>query len=1580
MLRGDCEAALVGGANIILTPGTTTSMTEQGVLSKDGSCKTFSADANGYARAEAITALYIKPLADAVRDRNPVRAIIRGTAINHDGKTPGLTVPSSNAQEACIRKAYQHAGISDLSQTAFVECHGTGTPVGDPIEAKAVSRVWGEQGVLIGSVKPNVGHTEGTSGLVSVIKTILALENRLVPPNIKCLPANPAIPFESAKLTVPIEATDWPGDRLERASVNSFGVGGTNAHVILDSAASFGPLWSCPPTRSEPQLLLFSANTPRSLSKTIQDHRDFLEKDFDCVRDLAFTLANRREHLPCRGFAIAHNGSVNATYPTAKTLQPSSVIMVFTGQGAQWASMGREMLKSNVNFQRSIAASDKYLDSHFGPTITLKIEEQLRSTGKKLHFGSAEYAQPLCAAVQIALLDALTSVGVSPSAVIGHSSGEIVAAYAAGALTAEEAILIATYRGRVTNESRRSGAMAAIGFGCEQIKEYLFPSVVVACDNSPESVTISGDLDGVESTIANIRKTRPDVLTRKLQVDQAYHSQHMVDIGARYEALIGKILRPKEATIPFFSTVTGNLLRESTLDAAYWRRNLESPVLFRTAISCIHQEGLAENAVFLEVGPHSALAGPLRQNFTNLSSKAPYISAMVRNEDSVLTFLAALGKLYTFRYPLDLQVLMPRGSCLPDLPRYPWDHEASYWYESRLSKEYRQRRYPHHDLLGSKVSETSAFEPSWRNLLHLDSAPWLRDHKVADDIVFPFAAYVAMAGEAVRQLSGVEESFQLRHVVISTALVVPEGKPTELITALRKQRLTDTLDSKWWEFSISSYNGVTWIKHCTGEVVSKAEKSRISEEEVKIQPLPRKVSVRKWIHALRRAGFGLGPAFCNLEETSAGTRTQEAVAMIRNDRHGEPHKYHLHPTVIDSVVQMISVAFVKGQARTYRTRVPVSCDYVEIIRSTSNLAIKVNTESVGESALGEIRGFADNILCLKMSGLKLSVIDNDAPQSKDTHAAARLIWGPDFDFVNFDTIMRPSIDQALYTPILDEIYQLCVQYVQETKDITTLRTPHLRKFDTWLDNQFGCLASHPTSKADLDLVLERMNDLVRDLENTPASPAAVALKSICQNVNALYADQLSSWEDVLADNLKAGLSSFINHWDLSPLFQRLSFCNPTLRILEISSWRSSPSQPVLDTLRLPDGKILCSEYNFVSGGFVTPSQDQAGPMMVEYSTLDLQEDPDEQGFEGQQYDLIIADNTVHNTKNVSESLKHLRKLLRPDGYLVLQELCPRSKWINFIFGTHPRWWCGSNDERPQEPYLDLQSWQRELLAADFESSSEPLLDAIEPLQLNGVLVARPARAIPQSRQVSLLCKDQDQNTSPILEHLETQGFTVAKCTLQDKVTPGQDVIALLDNDGPFFQDIDADTFGSFKKFLQCLENSGVLWITKSSQLNCRDPAYAQIIGLARTIRSELLIDFATCEIDDMGKSTPHLIQVLEKFQQRKMNDSMRPEFEYSVQDGIVRIGRFYPFALCDEILETSPDSAAKLDIEIPGRLSTLYWSQQPAVSALNPEEVEIEMYSVSLNFRVGSLSEHDLKFRTNCFVGCPYCHEDSRAA
>ncbi|KGO55930.1 Acyl transferase/acyl hydrolase/lysophospholipase [Penicillium expansum] len=1556
--RGDCEGAIVGGANLIMAPGMTMAMTEQGVLAPDGSCKTFSADANGYARGEAVSAIFIKPLADAIRDGNPVRAVIRATASNSDGKGTGggLQMPNDIAQEAMIRRAYEVAGIMDYSGTAFVECHGTGTAIGDPIEARAVGRVFGPSGgVQIGSVKPNLGHSEGASGLTSLIKSVLALEHRIIPPNIKFNEPNPSIPWESCGLSIPTEAMPWPKSRSERISVNSFGIGGTNAHVILDSAQSFGvsPIPDRPTT--SPQLLVYSANNADSLKKIMASYKDYAQKYPHRVNDLAFTLANRREHLPHRAFAVVNLfGEVTASLPSRSGETPS-IVMVFTGQGAQWPEMGRCMILSSAYpaFKKSITSLDAHIQKlKDAPKWT--IEEELQKSSKISRLGSAEFSQPLCTAIQIALVDTFASVGIQPTAVVGHSSGEIAAAYAAGAITAKEAITIAFYRGQVTKLQTKVGAMASIGLGSRSVQEYLQPGVVVACENSNKSVTLAGDCEAVELAMIRIKEAHPHVLVRKLQVDKAYHSHHMAEIGNKYHALIENHLSSKspEKTLEklFFSSVEGKLLTyESSLGSSYWQRNLESPVLFHSAISSIIQHDIAKNMVFLEVGPHSALAGPLRQIQTHLSNTSPYVSALVRKQNDVVSFLTAIGTVYALNASVDFSRVIAEGSVLPDLPRYPWDHSKKFWYESRLSKNWRHREHKYHDILGVRVAESLEFEVLFRNVFHLENAAWIRDHKVGDDIVFPFAAYAGMVGEAVRQVTGVNEAFKLRNVVVSTALVLREGQPVELMTTMRRHRLTDSLDSDWWEFTIASHTGAVSTKHCFGEARSHSGDICHAESNA---PLVRKVDTRRCYRSMARCGLNFGPAFQRLDDIRSDTLTRMATSgVIGKATDGEG--YHLHPTIIDASLQLLTVAASKGYADpTTKMMVPTNIEELCIYRCHEDVQLRASASyTPNGSIIGGGQCISSNgKVVLHASGIRLSVLDDPASVDETT---ARAEWGPHIDFLDVNTLIQPSIDRSAHTRALTELSHMCMLHTNRL--IAGLETPisHMQKYRSWVGQQLQLREFEHLQTLDNPAIEERVKRIVHDLSQTIAAAPSQAIQKIFSNVKIIFTGEVDALDLLLSDGTMNSLYASMDQCDESKFFEHLAHSKPNLRVLEIGAGLGGSTANALRLLT-SGGRTLYSSYTFtdISSGFFVAAKDRFSSYPnIEYATLDISKDCSEQGFDGRTYDLILATNVIHATPSLSVSLRNVCKLLTPNGRLLLHELTPTSKWVNYIWGTLPGWWLGEADGRVDEPYVGVDRWAKELTTAGFRTPDAVVLDSPEPYQLGAVIVARPALEIVPKKCVTLLSLSESTHVRSMVQALENRQYAVDCRGLQDMPLPaGQDVIAFLDDEAPFFENMDHQRFESFKALVDNMKDLGILWVTGLLQIECRDPRFGQINGIARSIRSERLVSLATCEVDNVDSSYEKIIDVFESFQLRQEDHSLKPEFEYAIVKNTVQVARVHSFTVQNELLTSDASDVIALRTSKPGRLSALHWARQE-IEALEGDDVEISTYSTGLNFK-----------------------------
>ncbi|KAF7563661.1 hypothetical protein G7046_g476 [Stylonectria norvegica] len=1566
MARGDCTSAIVGGSNIIMAPALTAAKSEQGVLSPDGSCNTFSANANGYARGEGIVSIYLKPLADAIRDGNPVRAVVTGSAANHNGHTSTVSMPSSRAQEALIRQAYRNAGIADIAKTGFFECHGTGTRTGDPIETAAVSACFGEAGVHIGSIKANLGHAEGAAGLVGVLKAVLALENRVIPPNIKSLPHNPAIRFEEANLTVPTEPTPWPEDRDERVSINSFGLGGSNAHAIIESAASFNAsreLGTSRAASNTPHLLLFSANTPTSLKAMGEKYEAFLDKSPDLLPDVAYTLANKREHLPHRTFAVSTSDKMTLAAPTpsakAQQNQETSLVMVFTGQGAQWARMGYELLRSKANpvFGNTIASLDKALQE-LGPLApSWTIDEELRKPARKSRIDEAEFSQPLCTALQIALVDTYASVGVRPAAVLGHSSGEIAAAYAAGGLSAREAIIVAFLRGLVTTRQSRKGAMAALGMSWEAAKQHLVPGVVLACDNAPNSVTISGDAGPLEETVKNIKQSGSGVLATVLKVEKAYHSPHMAEIGPGYNASMTDAgVFGKEHTLPFYSSVSGEFFApaaKSRFGPKYWQINLQSPVLFTSAVSsAIKAHSGPSKQVFLEVGPHAALAGPLRQIISHNSSNASYISSLARRTDSIESWLSALGHLFAQHVPFDIKALIPAGRTLSDLPSYPWDHHGSHWSESRIAHEWRMRKHPHHDLLGAKVPDTTDLEPVWRNLLHVENAPWIRDHKINADVIFPFAGYIAMAAEAIRQITGIEEVVELRNVAVRTALVINEGSPKELVTTFHRLRLTDALDSEWWEFSIASHNGHTWTKHCSGEIQARDESDSVRSHVAALEDLPRKASSKRWYDTMRREGLDYGYHFESLGDiTTTTTGVRGAQAQVRNNWHGDEKFYHLHPVILDSYFQLLSIAARYGLTHDYHQVIPASVGSLVIRRSAvDNLVVSAVAEPVGNGVCGTGTVAANGEQIIEISNVRLASFTNGDVEER-APITARSEWVPRIETEALSTLVKPTRENRAYAERLEELVNLSIAASQRSAAGLDV-IPELQRHKTWLDEA-------PISSEELDdaTLNARIGSLATSLASTSVSHIAKAITIVTDNAPTMFSGGKKALEVLDSEDTLGKLNRFLEEFDGSAFFSRLGHNKPNLRILELGAGIGSATAGIVQDLTRPDGQVLFSQYvvSDSSLGVVEALKTRfQGLSNMSFKALDIGVDAELQGFDEKNFDLIIAAGVLQSTPKLSESLARARQLLAPSGRLLLQSLRPGLPWSKYVLGFLPSWEIGADDGRLDEPYVDVETWKDKLASADLEVVGEPAFDSDQLSHISHVIVARPRRGDIPAKMVTVLSEvsDESSESHPITRELLARGYEVSYCSLSSIPPPGQDIVALLDEQTSFLENLDAIKLEQLRTFINNIADSGILWITKSSQSQCENPNFAQIHGLARCIRSELGIAFATCEADDTEtlRGCQAVAGVFESFSERVNDGEIEPDFEYVIDKGVTRVNRFFPVSSASEtaVVETIKD--ARLTIGQPGRLDTLHWAGE-VVNAPQGDEVQVEIHAAGLNFR-----------------------------
>ncbi|KAF3095918.1 hypothetical protein TWF569_001295 [Orbilia oligospora] len=1046
---GDCDGAIVAGTNLINSIEGQASAMRTGVLSKTSTCHSFDASADGYGRADGVGALYLKRLSDAIRDGDPIRSVIRGTALNANGRTQGISLPSVEYQEKVIKKAYAKAGLN-LDDTTYVECHGTGTPVGDPIEVESVSRVFNRPGRIplrIGSIKPSVGHCEAASAIASIIKVTMAMENNFIPPTIGITQINPNIPCAEWGVEIVRKGQNWSTpDGLLRAGVNSFGYGGANGHAILENAAAHLPRnYSAAseviPYKRTKLLLPLSGSTDNSLRARLNDLSTYNLRSVT-IQDFAHTLGSRRSFLEKRAYLLTSPRSYHEdlnpanlrtiSVPVRQNVPPFA--FVFNGQGAQWPQMCMELFDEFAVFRNAIAEMDSVLQKlPHAPRWHLK--DILCDSKATSRIQDPVYSQPACTAVQVGLVLLLQSWGVKPKYVIGHSSGEISAAFAAGFISLAEAIKIAFYRGYSVRVNNLDGAMIAAGISQDQADSIiqnlqLVGKVRVACINSQESVTISGDAPAIDKMLGELQAQK--LFARKLQTQgRAYHSHHMLEVGDEYESLLKASHRwlgvsSKLETGPVWvSSVNGQVMSQDVVSSSYWRTNLESPVEFYKAVTELTRVGAHH---VIEIGPHSTLELPIKQIRTKLGiseDNLAYSPTIIRNKNSIESILGMAGVLYLYGHAIDFDKIngldIPRKSehsgvnyrVLHDLPNYHWTYsESPLWYEPRLSSELSFRKYARHELLGSKVPGGNGIEHSWKNIIRLDESLWLADHKLNDMVVFPGAGYIAIVIEALRQIvePGAECAVTLKNMKIMSALVIPNDRASvpELLTTLRPTQLTyATNSSEWWDFSIVSfYNGIS-TTHATGSALIAPNIHEKKIERVIQAPKDSLESSasRVWYEKFLGGGLNFGPEFQTITDfgISRLRNLYHCDASVTIQRQTGDDIYPIHPITIDAMLQASLVATAAGNTRDFRARIPTS---IGLAVFTLNNEIPQGDWLISSNA--EITGFntahisselikPDGVVKARLENVRVTVYQGPQKEtaSEQRYPMLRVLWKPD---------------------------------------------------------------------------------------------------------------------------------------------------------------------------------------------------------------------------------------------------------------------------------------------------------------------------------------------------------------------------------------------------------------------------------------------------------------------------------------------------------------------------------------------------------------------------------------------------------
>jgi acyl transferase domain-containing protein/acyl carrier protein len=951
----ECDMALAAGVNLVLSADGTANFSRARMMAADGRCKTFDASADGYVRGEGCGVIVLKRLSDALAAGDPILALIRGSAINHDGRSSGFTVPNGIAQQALIREALDNAGV-EAEQVSYIEAHGTGTPIGDPIEIRALGEVFGkgrnpEQRLLIGSAKTNIGHLESAAGVAGLIKLTLALQHKEIPPHLHLKEVNPYISLDDACASIPTELTPWPeinGRRI--AGINSFGVSGTNAHVVLEEAPAPEATAATSQAQADVAYVLpISARSEGALRELAAAYVPLLQAttDDNALRDLCYTATLRRSHHAHRLAATGANGPAIAqrlemwreSGPLTGVAQgrqgaagPPKLVFVFSGQGAQWLGMGRQLLDQEPVFRQTLEQCDELLRKY----VDWSLLEELQADEVHSQLTRTEVAQPVVFALQVALAALWRSWGVQPAAVVGHSMGEVAAAHVAGLLTLPEAVRVIAQRGQVMRDRAGTGRMLAVELSEVDAQKLIVDfgdRLSLAAVNSPQSCVLAGEAEALAELAEQLKQS--GVACRDLGVPYPFHSAQMAGLEPELTQVLGA-LELQSPLLEIASTVTGQMLNseaeaglplsQRSFGPAYWGQSIRQRVLFRQAVTLLAQRGYE---VFVEVGPHPVLGKALQEVLAETAApsaagaerSAPLVVASLRRErPERVDMLHSLAQLYCVGQPVNWSVFYPGGGRCVTLPTYPWQRQR-HWFsmldEQLESLPEARQSSSGHPLLGPHLRlATDARTHLWEMELGVDLQPYLGDHRLQDLAVVPATAYVEMALAAAREAFG-PGTHLLEQLSFKKLIALPDKGWQRVQLTMAPDldgRLGFQIHSQEWSANPTTNGNANWTLHVSGRLrpassVTTDHEAPATESLAEIQARCQ-VSQTSEEHyqILSQRGLQYGPTFQGVTEIWMGVGEAIGRLVAPPAVAAQGGRYQLHPALLDACFQVMAPA------------------------------------------------------------------------------------------------------------------------------------------------------------------------------------------------------------------------------------------------------------------------------------------------------------------------------------------------------------------------------------------------------------------------------------------------------------------------------------------------------------------------------------------------------------------------------------------------------------------------------------------------------------------------------------------------
>lgn len=1002
---GACTTAVAGGVNMILNPDHTIGFSQGQMMAPDGHCKTYDAAADGYVRSEGAGIVILKLLSQAQADGDQIYAVIRGSASNNDGHCDSFMAPSTIGQQAGLRKACRNAKVDPLS-ISYVEAHGPGTRVGDPAEATTLGEVLcrerpSETPLLVGSVKTNIGHTEGAAGIAGLIKAVLCLKYNNIPPNLHFHTPNPEIPWDKYALKVPTQLTPWPRTTTPRRSVVcSYGIAGTNTYVVLEEA----PLriqQASQRTIPTAHILSLSAQNSQALKDLAQRYIDHIECNLyatQSLQDISYTAGLRRIHheerlalisnsredayQKLKAFINAENGLEQLRGRKIESKR-RKIAWIFPGQGSQWPGMGRSLLNSEPVFRSAIEECDRIMSRY----VKWSLLAELQAEPEHSHLHEIDVIQPVLFAIEVSLAALWRSWGIIPDAVVGHSMGETAAAYVAGILSLEDAAWIICSRSKLLLRTSGKGAMAVVELSLNEARTFVskYKTLVsVAVSNSHNSTVLSGNPQALHEILATLE--RNGVFGRLIKVDVASHSPHMDPLR---EDLLKQLehLQPRRGKIPMLSTVRGSFVDGPEMQGSYWVDNLREPVLFLNATQMLLDDGFD---TFMEMSPHPILVGAIRQTVEQYEKPALALASMRREEDERTVMLTTLGTLYTHGCEPDWSQLFQsnKGAAI-SLPTYPWQRQR-YW-NDKIDRRHAQtsslRRSDGtlaHPILGIGIP-LAIQEKShcWTTTIDTERFPYLNEHCIHEMSVLPGAAYIELFLAAATETFGAQH-FYLENLALKKVLFFPKGVTLTLQVMLTPDPQGKQTLLQLYSRQASQHNqDLPWTLHATALV----QQTETIKAQKRSHPLPTQ-NQKQWTFAMEAAtfyeqvqarGVQYGPLFQGITHIWRKSNAAMSYLAIPQEIIDDLSGYQMHPVLMDIFLQGFIPFLPKEQAED--TYVPIAAKQVNFFRkpdSSGRLwshAILKST-SKAEAIEGDVFLLdEDGQVLLEVLGLRLQSLD-----------------------------------------------------------------------------------------------------------------------------------------------------------------------------------------------------------------------------------------------------------------------------------------------------------------------------------------------------------------------------------------------------------------------------------------------------------------------------------------------------------------------------------------------------------------------------------------------------------------------------